>query len=93
MTERVDTDMWLKEQSNKAFDAVKRSGNIDVGQDDFMTATQLANGYVFFFGVEGHGSDRTVIVKVLPGLVMPPADVELDIYEPTDSEDDNDAKD
>lgn len=87
MTKRVDTDTWLKKQANKAFDAAKKSG-LDVGQDEFMTATPLANGYVFLFGVKDQDGDRTIVIKVIPGLVMPPEDVELDIYEPNDTEED-----
>lgn len=86
MTKRVGTDEFMTAQMGKAMEALKQAG-IDPKQErNFMTVTQLANGYVFLFGAETRSNKKTMIVTVAPGIVMPLEDVELDIFEADDEE-------
>lgn len=89
MTKQVDTFKWLAEEPEKILEAVQKAG-IDVKNDEFLTMTQLADGYVFVFGALEQDGARTMVEKLIPGLVMPALDVLPDIYAPDEEGEDDD---
>ncbi|NVO88929.1 hypothetical protein HWN39_10610 [Lactobacillus rhamnosus] len=80
---QTDTKKWIANQLKKAMEAAEEAG-IDVKQDNFLTATALPNGMIAILGATNDDGSRTLQVNIIPGVVLPPENVDLDIFEQND---------
>ena len=84
---QVNTQEWISKQLKVAIKAARKAG-IDVEEDEFVTATALPDGMIAILGAENKEDGRVMKIQIGPGVVLPPANVELNFFAHGEGSDD-----